>query len=177
MESRDIGMEPLPLIPCVILDYLRVLPFPDGNGRTSRLLTVLMLYNNGFDVCRYVSMDEHIALMRSEYYAALAQSSKGWMENDWTYVPFVRYFLRTLLECYIDLDTRFAVVGDRRMSKGDRVAAMLENSLVPVSKRQICVALSDISPRTVESVLARLQSEGKVEKVGSYRDARYRWVG
>lgn len=51
------------------------------------------------------------------------------MENDWTYVPFVRYFLRTLLECYIDLDTRFAVVGDRRMSKGDRVAAMLENSL------------------------------------------------
>lgn len=99
------------------------------------------------------------------------------MENDWTYVPFVRYFLRTLLECYIDLDTRFAVVGDRRMSRGDRVAAMLENSLVPVSKRQICVALSDISPRTVESVLARLQSEGKVEKVGSYRDARYRWIG
>lgn len=177
MESRDIGMEPLLLIPCAILDYLCVHPFPDGNGRTSRLLTVLMLYNNGFDVCRYVSMDEHIALTRSEYYAALAQSSKGWMENDWTYVPFVRYFLRTLLECYMDLDTRFAVVGDRRMSKGDRVAAMLENSLVPVSKRQICVALSDISPRTVESVLARLQSEGKVEKVGSYRDARYKWVG
>lgn len=74
MESRDIGMEPLLLIPCAILDYLCVLPFPDGNGRTSRLLTVLMLYNNGFDVCRYVSMDEHIALTRSEYYAALAQS-------------------------------------------------------------------------------------------------------
>lgn len=176
-ESRDNGMEPLLLIPCAILDYLCIHPFPDGNGRTSRLLTVMLLYNNGFDVCRYVSMDEHIALSGSEYYAALAQSSEGWMDNDWTYVPFVRYFLRTLLECYIDLDTRFAVVGDRRMGKGERIEAMLEGSLAPVSKRQICVALPDISPRTVESVLARLQSEGRVEKVGSYRDARYRWVG
>ena len=53
---------------------------------------------------------------------------------------------------------------------------MLRNSLAPVSKRQICAALQDVSPRTVESVLAKLQSEGSVEKVGSYRDARYRWV-
>lgn len=176
-EARDEGMEPLLMIPCVILDYLSIHPFPDGNGRTSRLLTMLLLYNSGFDVCRYVSMDEHIALTRDEYYRALAQSSDGWYENQWTYVPFVRYFLRTLLECYIDLDTRFAVVNDRRMKKSDRIEAMLENSLVPVSKRQICVALPDVSPRTVESVLSRLQSEGKVEKIGSYRDARYRWVG
>ena len=77
IEARDEGMEPLLLIPCVILDYLCIHPFPDGNGRTSRLLTVLLLYNSGFDVCRYVSMDEHIALTKGEYYRTLAQSSEG----------------------------------------------------------------------------------------------------
>ncbi len=176
MEARDNGMDPLLLIPCVILDYLCIHPFPDGNGRTSRLLTMILLYNNGFNVCRYISMDEHIALTRREYYSSLAESSKGWMDNDWSYIPFVRYFLRTLLECYMDLDTRFALVNDRKLKKGERVEAMLENSLTPISKRQICLALPDVSPRTVESILARLSAEGKVEKIGSFKDARYRWI-
>lgn len=177
MEARDGGVEPLLLIPCVILDFLCIHPFADGNGRTSRLLTTVLLYNNGFDVCRYVSLDEHISLTRGAYYQALAESSKGWMENGWTYIPFVRYFLRCLLECYIDLDTRFAVTNDGRLSKHDRVARMIENSLAPVSKRQICAALPDVSPRTVESALADLRSKGMIEKVGSYRDAKYGWVG
>ncbi len=177
MEARDSGVEPLLLIPCVILDFLCIHPFPDGNGRTSRLLTTALLYNSGFDVCRFVSLDEHISLTKGAYYSALRESSAGWCESDWTYLPFVRYFLRSLLECYMDLDTRFAVTNDGRLSKHDRIALMVENSLAPVSKRQICAALPDVSPRTVESVLAELRSKGMIEKVGSYRDARYRWIG
>ncbi len=177
MDARDQGMEPLLLIPCAILDFLCVHPFQDGNGRTSRLLTTAMLYNSGFDVCRYVSLDERISLTKGSYYRALGESSAGWRENRWTYVPFVRYFLRSLLECHIDLDTRFAVTDDGRLSKHDRVARVVENSLAPVSKRQICAALPDVSPRTVEAALADLRSDGMIEKVGTYRDARYRWVG
>lgn len=177
MDARDSGVEPLLLIPCVILDFLCIHPFPDGNGRTSRLLTTALLYNSGFDVCRFVSLDEHISLTKGAYYRALEESSAGWCEDDWTYIPFVRYFLRSLLECYMDLDTRFAVTNDGKLSKHDRIALMVENSLAPVSKRQICAALPDVSPRTVESVLAELRSKGAIEKVGSYRDARYRWIG
>ena len=177
MDARDGGMEPLLLIPCVILDLQCIHPFPDGNGRTSRLLTTALLYNSGFDVCRYVSLDEHISLTKGEYHGSLDESSRGWREGDRTYVPFVRYFLRCLLECYIDLDTRFAMTDDRRLSKHERISLMIENSLAPVSKRQICAALPDVSPRTVESVLTDLRSEGMIEKIGSYRDARYRWVG
>ncbi|MCQ2070795.1 MAG: Fic family protein [archaeon] len=168
--------EPLLLIPCVILDYLCIHPFLDGNGRTSRLLTELMLYNEGMDVCRYVSLDEHIAARRSGYYESLGRSSEGWYENTNDYFPFIRYFLTVLLECYIDLDTRFGIVVDRRPMKSDRIENLLRNSVTPMSKRQIAYALPDVSPRTIESVLGRLQKEGKVEKVGTYRDARYSYV-
>ena len=96
--------EPLLYIPCIILDFLSIHPFPDGNGRMSRLLTMMLLYNEGIDVCRFVSMDRQIYRTRSLYYRSLHESSEGWIENDWTYIPFIRYFLSTLLDCYCELE-------------------------------------------------------------------------
>jgi len=45
------------LIPCVILDFLCIQPFKDGNGRMSRLLSLLLLYESGFDAGKYVSFE------------------------------------------------------------------------------------------------------------------------
>lgn len=51
MEARDNAhVNQLLLIPCVILDFLCIHPFRDGNGRMSRLLSLLLLYKNGYDV-------------------------------------------------------------------------------------------------------------------------------
>ena len=171
------GYDPLLYIPCVILDFLSIHPFIDGNGRASRLLTILLLYKEGIDVCRYVSMDEHISFTRDDYYHSLELSSTGWKENRWTYFPFIRYFLRTLLECYTDLDTRFGIVDGRRMKKSDSIENVIKNSLAPVSKRQICMILKDVSPHTVEKTLKNLLSEGRIERIGETKSARYIYKG
>ena len=47
--SSNSNINRLLLIPCVILDFLCIHPFRDGNGRMSRLLSLLLLYRNGFD--------------------------------------------------------------------------------------------------------------------------------
>ena len=171
------GIEPLLLIPCLILDYLCIHPYPDGNGRTSRLLTYMLLYQHGYDVCRYISLDEHIAATKGSYYRTLNESSQGWDAGKNDYIPFVRYFLRTMFECYTDLDTRFAMRGASAMRKNERVELILKNSLVPISKRQIAMALPDVSIHTVNAVIQRMLEEGRAEKVGGYRDARYRYLG
>ena len=171
------GIEPLLVIPCMIVDYLCIHPYMDGNGRTSRLLTYLLLHQHGFDVCRYISLDEHIAATKSGYYQALNESSFEWDRNRNTYIPFIRYFLQTLFECYTDLDTRFAMRGARSMKKNERVELILKESLVPISKRQIQMALPDVSIHTVDSVIKRMVADGRVEKIGGFRDARYRYVG
>ena len=66
------------LIPCVILDFLCIHPFRDGNGRLSRLMTLLLLYRNGFDAGKYVSFEGVINSSKREYYESLRLSSEGW---------------------------------------------------------------------------------------------------
>lgn len=170
------GYEPLLLVPCVILDYLCIHPFADGNGRTSRLLTMILLYRYGINICRYVSLDEYIAATKNAYYQALAQSSDGWKENEFSYFPFIRYFLRTLYECYIDLDTRFAIADGKKLNKKRRVETVLSKSLTPLSKRQIGMMIPDVSAATIDAAVKELLAAGRAEKVGTFRDARYRIV-
>lgn len=175
-ELSSQGYEPLLYIPCVILDYLCIHPFLDGNGRTSRLITMLLLYKEGIDVCRYDSMDEHISRTAPEYYSSLNESSEGWRENRWSYFPFIRYFLRMLLECYIDLDTRFAIVDGKKIGRTQTVENVLMGSVAPMSVRQIQAVLPNVSLYTIQKSVKELLAEGRIEKVGVTRGARYRYV-
>ncbi|NLL95312.1 MAG: Fic family protein [Thermoplasmatales archaeon] len=169
----DAGINKMLLIPCFILDFLSIHPFADGNGRTSRLLSLLMMYKNGIDVGKYISFEEKIDVSKKEYYHALYESSQGWSENKNDYVPFIKNFIGTLFLCYKDLDRRFAILGDGKVTKGSRVEGAVVNSLLPISKREICRILPDVSETTVEAHLSRLLKEGKIEKIGTYKNARY----
>lgn len=174
-DANNEGMiSPLLLIPCFILDFLCIHPFRDGNGRMSRLLTLLLLYKAGFDAGKYISFEEQINREKGRYYQALEKSSANWLENGNDYFPFVTNFLFTLFKCYQELDTRFAVVNSKRITKKGRIEATIMNSLVPMTKRSICMILPDVSPSTVEAVLANLLKEGKIEKIGNTRDTMYR---
>ena len=101
-------VEPLILIPVFICDFLCIHPFNDGNGRMSRLLTLLLLYRNGYDVGKYISIETRIAESKEDYYAALQAASDGWHEGRNDVRPFVSYMLRILLACYLDLESRIA---------------------------------------------------------------------
>lgn len=174
MEARNnANINQLLLIPCVILDFLCVHPFRDGNGRMSRLLSLLLLYKNGFDAGKYVSFEEQINNYKAYYYDALAQSSAGWETNDNSYFPFIENFLSMLYMCYKELDKRFAVVQEKRITKKARVEATILNSLTPLSKAEVCKILPDVSPTTVEAVLGAMVKTGSVRRIGSGRAARY----
>jgi len=174
MEARNnANVNQLLLIPCVILDFLCIHPFRDGNGRMSRLLSLLLLYKNGYDAGKYVSFEEQINNYKAYYYEALRESSVGWHENKNTYVPFIENFLSTLYMCYKELDKRFLVVHGKRITKSARVEATVLNSLLPISKKDICAILPDVSPTTVEAVLSKMVKEGQIKKIGQSRITRY----
>ncbi len=161
------------LIPCVILDFLCIHPFRDGNGRMSRLLALLLLYKNGFDVGKYVSFEEQININKQNYYEALRLSSIDWSENKHSYIPFIENFLSTLYLCYKELDKRFSVVNSNKITKKARIEATVLNNLTPISKSEICKILPDVSPTTVEAVLGSMVRQGTVQIIGNGRNTKY----
>ena len=174
LDARsNANINQLLLIPCVILDFLCIHPFQDGNGRMSRLLTLLLLYKNGFDAGKYVSFEEQINTYKAYYYESLRQSSTGWDINESTYFPFIKNFLSTLYLCYKELDKRFAVVHGQKVTKKARVEATILNSLTPISKAEICQILPDVSLTTVEAVLGAMVKTGSVKRIGAGRATRY----
>ncbi len=174
IDARDnSNINQLLLIPCVILDFWCIHPFSDGNGRMSRLLTLLLLYKIGFDAGKYISFEEQINKSKGYYYEALRISSMNWHENKNDYFHFVEYFLVTLFNCYKELDKRFATVNSKKINKTTRIEAIVLNSLLPISKKEISDILPDVSVTTIEAVLGKLLKEEKILKIGEGRDTKY----
>lgn len=174
MDARsNYNINQLLLIPCFTLDFLCIHPFADGNGRISRLLSLLLLYKNGFDAGKYISFEEQINRAKASYYQSLKDSSAGWYTNENTYFSFIENFVSTLLLCYKELDKRFAVVNSKKVTKRQRIEATVLNSLLPISKQEICYILPDVSPTTVEAALSAMVKGGLVEKVGIARNTKY----
>lgn len=174
MDAKDdSGISQLLLIPCVILDFLCIHPFSDGNGRMSRILSLLLLYKAGFDAGKYISFEEQINNQKGAYYEALRQSSERWHEGQNNYIPFIQNFIATLYMCYKELDKRFAAVHGKTVSKQSRVEAVVLDSLLPISKKEVCEFLPDVSPTTVELVLGQMLKVGKIEKIGTSKNVKY----
>jgi Fic family protein len=174
MAARDNPkVNKLLLIPCVVLDFLCIHPYADGNGRVSRLLSLLLLYKSGYDVGKYVSFEEQINRSKEYYYEALQDSSIGWHTNENSYYEFMKCFLSTLYKCYKELDMRFSTVNGKRISKTQRIEQTVLNSVLPISKMEICDILPDVSPTTVEAVLGKMVKTGSVKKLGQARATKY----
>ena len=171
--NSDSGINKLLLIPCFILDFLCIHPFSDGNGRMSRLLSLLLLYKAGFDAGKYISFEEQINKNKNAYYEALRQSSENWENNSNDYLPFIENFIFTLLICYKELDKRFALINSKNVSKRERVEQTILNSLLPLGKRDLIYFLPDVSATTVEIVVSQMLKQGKIKKMGTFKDAKY----
>ena len=173
VANNDSSINKLMLIPCFILDFLCIHPFNDGNGRISRLLTLLLLYQNGFDAGKFISFEEQINKNKWDYYEALKESSQNWHENSNNYIYFIENFIYTLFSCYKELDKRFTTVNSKKINKTSRIEATIYNSLLPISKKEISLILPDVSPTTIEYVLSKLLKENKISKVSKGINTKY----
>ena len=169
----DARFDPLMLIPMFIFDFLCIHPFHDGNGRMSRLLTLLLLYRSGFLVGKYISIEMLIEESKSEYYEVLQASSMHWHENGCDMRPYVEYTLGIILKAYRELESRVEGLVTARMSKADRIRAVVNATLGKMTKRDILVKCPDISTAMVELTLKALLDEGVIRKIGNGRASAY----
>ena len=175
--AQDAELDPLLLIPIFILDFLCIHPFNDGNGRMSRLLTLLLLYRSGYLVGKYISIEKLISDTKETYYEALQASSYNWHEGTNDYAPFVTYMLGILVAAYRDFESRIELLTTKGLSKPDRVREIIRNHLGKITKSEIIAQCPDISQITVQRALVDLLKNGEITKLSGGRYTAYVWNG
>jgi Fic family protein len=172
---RQEAIEPLLLVPLYVHDLLCIHPFPDGNGRIARLVTVLMLARLGCDVGRYVSLERIIESTKATYYDSLAASEVGWHDGRHDHRPFSEYLLGVVLAAYRQLEESTAIDLDHgaRTRLVTRAVEGLPASFRLVDVEQRCPL---VTRDTIRTVLAKLRRDGSIQSVGRGRNASWRRV-
>jgi Fic family protein len=159
---------------CLILDFLSIHPFRDGNGRVSRLLTLLILYQHGYEVGRYISLERLVEESRADYYEALRRSSENWHEGLHDLLPWLNYFLAILRRAYTELETQIGQTQAPRGAKTAQVEAAVAAFPGDFTLAELERACPGVSRDLVRRVVRELQKEGKVESLGRGPGARWR---
>ncbi|MEG1835512.1 MAG: Fic family protein [Oscillospiraceae bacterium] len=169
------NIDPLLLAPMFILDFLCIHPFNDGNGRMSRLLSLLLLYRSDYIVGKYISIEKIIEKSKATYYEVLQDSSYKWHENNNDYEPFVIYMLGTLVAAYREFETRVNIFSTKNVSKPERIAKVIEDTLGKISKKDIMEKCPNISEITIQRTIAELVKNEDIIKLGNGRGTKYIW--
>ena len=165
----------LVLIPIFILDFVSIHPFNDGNGRMSRLLTLLLLYKAGYMAGKYISIEKIIEETKESYYETLEKSSIKWNNNENDYSYFVEYYLGIILNAYRDLDSRLNIVENKKLTSYDRIINIFKDNIIPIDKSFILNKCPDLSEITIERNLNKLLNEDKIIKISGGRYTKYKW--
>ena len=160
--------------PVFIIDFLCIHPFNDGNGRMSRLLTLLLLYRAGYHVGKYISIEKQIEQTKETYYDVLQESSYRWHECENDYLPFVRYQLGVILAAYREFSDRIRIVTESTR-KPNRVREVIKGHFGKITKAEIMAACPDVSQTTIQRALNDLIKSGEIIKIGGGRYTSYTW--
>ena len=170
---RNKHLEPLLLIPLFILDFLCIHPFGDGNGRTARLLTLMLLYQNSYEVGRYVSLERIIEDSKESYYETLHTSSQGWHEGTHNAMPWIEYFWGVLIAAHKEYVQRVSdVEPGRSNSKRERVLSTIDELPQLFSIKDVLIANPDISREMIKVVIKELKGSGRLTSEGKGRGAK-----
>ena len=168
-------IDALILIPSFIIDFLCIHPFNDGNGRMSRLLTLLLLYKSGYEVGKYISIERQIELTKDRYYETLEESDRGWHEGSNDPTPFIRYMLQVILACYTEFEKRVDIMntsGSKSLAY-DIVKNYVNGKIGRITAADVVANCPKLGKSTVLREIKRLTEEGLLIKQGSGRSTCY----
>ena len=166
-------IDSLLLIPIFICDFLCIHPFNDGNGRMSRLLTLLLLYKTGYHVGKYISIEKQIEKTKDRYYDTLEKSDAGWHEEENDPTPFIRYMLQVILACYTEFEERVGLMAESGSTAYDIVKKYTEEKIGKFRGADVVAHCPSVGRSSALAALKKLTEEGRLIREGSGRSTFY----
>ena len=160
-------------VACLILDFLCIHPFRDGNGRVSRLLTLLALYQHGFQVGKYISLERIIEQSKETYYESLDKSSQSWHHGKHDCFPWFNYFLGTVLGTYKEFEERAGNLKPVRGAKTEIVEMTINKQLGKFTISDIEQACLNVSRVMIKKIFMQMQKAKKIKCLGKGQSAKW----
>lgn len=167
------SLDPLIVVPLAILDFLCVHPFKDGNGRISRLLTLLTLYHYDYQVGKYISLERVFEESKEGYYETLEACSKDWHQGKHNPHPWLNYFWGVLIKAYKEFEHRVGTIQTGKGTKTDQIMQIVSEKFGPFAISEIELALPEVSRDMIKIVLRQMKDEGKITAIGKGRGAKW----
>jgi Fic family protein len=179
-DAKDVH----PVIAAAILhfQFVSIHPFSDGNGRTTRALTMLYLGLREYDFRGALVLDSYYSADKSEYYEALnlADSYQGRQTVDLK--SWLDYFVNGFLSSAKVLSAEVAILSNlagavkrQKINKDDADLLSYARQFGSISLSEAEDVLNGVGRRTIQRRLKGLVDEGYIELVGNARDAKYQW--
>ncbi len=176
--NEDNFKHPLIRIGNFAFEYLAIHPFQDGNGRTSRLLTNLLLLQQGYAFTALVSHEKLIEERKTDYYLALNKAQSSWKKKKEDIYPWLIYFLEivksqaTSALNLIQEDRIENLLSEKQLALWQWAQARNE----PEFSRKNAVEALGFPQRTVEAIIKKLVELKRLQKIGEGRGTRYRVI-
>ena len=165
---------PLLIIGNFLVEFLNIHPFTDGNGRLSRVLTNLLLLQQGYAYIPYISHEKLVEDNKPEYYLALRKSQKTLRTDNPDITAWLHFFLDMLLaqsQMAISLLTKQnieSILSPAQLMVWDYLQTAGEVTPLTIAKA------TQVPRPTINQVMNRLIKLKIVERVGLGATTRYR---
>lgn len=174
LEKKSI--HPLLAIAAFVVMFLVIHPFQDGNGRLSRVLTLLLLLRAGYDYVPYSSLEQLIENNKETYYRVLRLTQKTLDDEQPAWSPWVEFFLQTLVKQKHRLEERLQqerLLVSKDLTRLETEILELLQNRGQVSNAEL-VTLTGASRNTLKSSLKKLVNLKLIELRGKGRGAFYK---
>lgn len=165
---------PLLVIGNFLVEFLKIHPFTDGNGRLSRVLTNLLLLQAGYAYIPYVSHEKLVENNKPDYYISLRRSQKTMGTKKESVIDWLNFFLDMVLKQsqmaieILSKENIEKILSEKQIIVWQYIEKAKETSTGDIAKN------TKIARPTVKQTLEVLLKLKKIERIGLGRSARYK---
>ena len=133
------------------------------------------MYQNGYMVGQYISIEKAIADTKESYYDVLDIADQGWHTSENDPKEFIKYMLGIILSCYREFEKRVGVAwqSGAKSTSYDIVKQYVNSTIGTFTKQDALAGCPTLGSSSVEAALKKLVSEGALERLGSGRKTHY----
>jgi len=172
--DRDGVLHPLLITGILVVWFLAIHPFQDGNGRLSRVLTTLLLLRHGYSYVPYASLESVIEENKEFYYKALRKTQSTLRTKRVEWDAWLLFFLRCLVRQKDNLNAKIQVE-QKRVEASSPLAASVMRLLDDDERVTLAEAVkaTGANRNTLKAKMAELVDAGLLTRHGRGRGVYY----